>query len=220
MSKVEIDSGVEATFAGGCFWGVEEAFQELEGVVEVISGYAGGEKENPTYKEVLSGKTGHLETVRVIYDPSKISYKELLKVYWRQINPIDSGGQFLDRGSQYKTAIFYHNEEQKQISEQSKKDLEASGKFDKPIVTEILPVPTFYEAEDYHQNYYQKKASQTSKDKLEKPSDEELKKILTPIQYKVTQENETEKPFDNEYWENKKVGIVRNHKNDCRFNYF
>jgi len=223
LKEESISVKEEATFAGGCFWCMEAALQELEGVIEVISGYIGGEKENPTYEEVVAGKTGHFEAVRVVYDPSKISYEELLEVYWRQINPTDSEGQFADRGSQYKTAIFYHNEEQKMISNQSKKDLGKSGKFDKPIVTEILPVSIFYDAEEYHQDYYKKRAVQykayskgsgrvdyiqeTWGDEFVKPSDEELKKILTEIQYSVTQKDRTEKPFDNEYWDNKEEGI-------------
>ena len=149
-----------ATFAGGCFWCMEAAFQETKGVTSVVSGYSGGKEENPTYKEVLTGKTGHLETVEVRYDPSKISYEKLIDIFWRQIDPTDTGGQFVDRGAQYKTAIFYHNESQKKAAEKSKKELEDSGKFDKPIATEILSVSTFYKAEEYHQDYYKKRILQ------------------------------------------------------------
>ena len=152
MGQLEI-----ATFAGGCFWCMEPAFHEKEGVVDVVSGYAGGKEENPTYEEVSSGKTGHLEAINVTYDPSKISYKELLDIFWRQINPTDADGQFADRGPQYKTAIFYHGEEQKNLAEQSKKKLGKSGKFKNPIATKVIPFSTFYKAEEYHQDYYKRR---------------------------------------------------------------
>ena len=145
-----------ATFAGGCFWCVEESFEDLDGVIEAISGYTGGFVENPTYEQVCSGNTGHYEAVQVIYDPDKISYEELLKFFWKTIDPTDPEGQFADRGIQYKTAIFYHNEEQKRIAEESKRKLEQSGLFDKPIATEIKPATKFYKAEDYHQDFYKK----------------------------------------------------------------
>lgn len=143
----------EATFAGGCFWCVEAKLEGLDGVAEVVSGYTGGHVENPTYGQVCSGKTGHLEAVLVRYDPDVVSYEELLNAFWRSIDPTDVGGQFADRGEQYTTAIFYHNEEQKRIAESSKKLLDASGLFDKPVATEIRPASTFYEAEEHHQNY-------------------------------------------------------------------
>ncbi len=156
--KGEIKMGKEvlekAAFAGGCFWCIESAFDELEGVKEAVSGYTGGKTKNPTYAEVCTGKTGHFEAVQVTFDSNKITYKELVEIFWQQIDPTDPTGQFADRGSQYKTAIFYHNEEQKKIAEESKKKLEKSGKFDKPIVTEIKEASEFYPAEDYHQNYY------------------------------------------------------------------
>ena len=145
-----------ATFAGGCFWCIEEAFESLDGVVEAISGYTGGFVENPTYEQVCSGNTGHYEAVQVIFDPQKITYEELLDFFWKNIDPTDEGGQFADRGNQYKTAIFYHNEEQKKIAQKSKEKLEKSGLFDNPIVTEIKPASKFYKAEDYHQDFYKK----------------------------------------------------------------
>jgi peptide methionine sulfoxide reductase msrA/msrB len=150
-------AGLEkATFAGGCFWCMTPPFERLEGVKKVISGYTGGHKENPTYEEVSSGKTGHLEAVQVIYDPSRISYEKLLDVFWMQIDPTDAGGQFVDRGPQYRTAIFYHTPEQKAFAERSKEELQKSGRFGKAIVTAILPAVTFYPAEEYHQDYERK----------------------------------------------------------------
>jgi len=145
-----------ATFAGGCFWCMEPPFEKLKGVIKVISGYTGGSKENPTYEEVSSGKSGHIEAIQISYDPSQLSYSQLLEVFWQNVDPTDDGGQFVDRGSQYKTAIFYHNEEQKALAEESKKQLETSGRFKKPIVTEIRAFQKFYPAEEYHQNYYKK----------------------------------------------------------------
>jgi peptide methionine sulfoxide reductase msrA/msrB len=225
----------KATFAGGCFWCMESPFEKLHGVKEVISGYTGGHKKTPTYKEVSSGTTGHLESVEITFDPSVISYDNLLDVFWRQIDPTDAGGQFVDRGGQYRSAIFYHSAEQKRLAEMSKRKLAASGIFHKPIVTEILPATTFYKAEDYHQDYYKKNPlrykfyrfssgrdqflEKTWKDKtfetlppegkkgFIKPSKAELRKKLTPLQYEVTQEEGTEPAYDNAYWDNKKEGI-------------
>jgi len=148
---------MKATFAGGCFWCMQPPFQQTEGVVEAVAGYAGGKKVNPSYEEVSGGSTGHLESVQVTYDPGKVSYEKLLDVFWMQIDPTDTEGQFADKGSQYRTAIFYHDEEQKRIAEDSKKRLNESGKFKKPVITEIRPFTTFYPAEEYHQNYAQKK---------------------------------------------------------------
>ncbi len=142
------------TFAGGCFWCVEADFEKIEGVSEAISGYAGGDEVNPTYKQVSSGRTGHTEAVQVIFDPAKVSYSALLDVFWKHVDPTDEGGQFVDRGAQYRSGIFYHDETQKQIAEKSKEQLAASGVFDKPIVTEISPLEKFYRAEEYHQDYY------------------------------------------------------------------
>ncbi|UCD86090.1 MAG: peptide-methionine (R)-S-oxide reductase MsrB [Deltaproteobacteria bacterium] len=233
-----INSAAEArtaTFAGGCFWCMEAPFQDLEGVLEVTSGYMGGKLANPTYERVSSGKTGHREVVQITYDPAKVSYGQLLEVFWRQIDPTDDGGQFADRGSQYRTAIFYHDREQKALAEKSRKELGRSGRFPGPIATEIIKATEFYPAEDYHQDYYRtspakykryqkgsgrqdylermwkgedkKDAEGKGREGFVKPGEEELKKKLSPQQYKVTQECGTEQAFHNEYWDNKKEGI-------------
>lgn len=148
----------KVTLAGGCFWCMEAPFENLPGVKSVVSGYSGGLKENPSYEQVSSGTTGHKEVVQVTFDPKKTSLQEILKVFWRQIDPTDSGGQFVDRGNQYTSAIFVANESQKAAAEQSKGELEKSGKFTKAVVTEILPLKAFYPAEDYHQDYYKRTA--------------------------------------------------------------
>ncbi|MTI82918.1 MAG: peptide-methionine (S)-S-oxide reductase MsrA [Firmicutes bacterium] len=146
-----------ATFAGGCFWCMIAPFANMPGVDKVISGYTGGYKENPTYEEVCSGTTGHYEAIQITFKPSICPYDRLLGVYWRQIDPTDEGGQFQDRGASYRTAIFYHSESQKQKAEASKKALEESSRFRRPIVTDILPAKYFYPAEEEHQSYHQKK---------------------------------------------------------------
>jgi glutaredoxin-like YruB-family protein len=146
----------KATFAGGCFWCMQPPFQQTEGVIEAVAGYTGGTKENPSYEEVSTGRTGHLEAVQVTYDPAKVMYEKLLEVFWSQIDPTDPEGQFADKGSQYRTAIFYHDEEQHKAAELSKKNLDTSGKFSRPVATEIRPFITFYKAEEYHQNYAEK----------------------------------------------------------------
>jgi len=224
----------KATFAGGCFWCTEADFEKLPGVIKVVSGYAGGNKENPSYAEVSSGKTGHLEAVQIYYDPSKITYEGLLNFFWKHVDPTDSGGQFVDRGAQYRSAIFYHDEEQKKLAERSKEVLKQSGKLNQPVVTEIIPFTKFYEAEEYHQDYYKKHSLKYSyyrygsgRDQFlekvwgiemetqipkkgktyQKPDDVSLRKKLSPLQYEVTQRNGTEPPFQNEYWDNKREGI-------------
>ncbi len=146
----------KATFAGGCFWCMEEAFENVEGVVSVVSGYAGGQVENPTYEEVSAGGTGHTESIEVTYDPSKVTYEDLLDVFWRNVDPTTPNAQFCDHGSQYRTAIFYHNETQKQLIDESRERLDASKTFPESIVTEVLPASAFYIAEDYHQDFYTK----------------------------------------------------------------
>lgn len=234
VMQKEDETSKKATFAGGCFWCTEADFEKLPGVVKVLSGYTGGSKENPTYEEVSSGGTGHVEAIQVYYDPSKIPYGELLDFFWRHIDPTDQGGQFVDRGPQYRSAIFYHDEEQKRLAEESREALDKSGRFRKPVVTEIIKFFKFYEAEEYHQNYYKKhhlkysyyrhgsgrdqflskvwgQDEETPKVKKEgtykKPDDATLKNKLSPLQYKVTQEDGTEPPFQNEYWDNKREGI-------------
>ena len=156
-AEKELKSPTEkATFAGGCFWCSDAAFRSLPGVIDVVAGYCGGSKENPTYEEVSTGTTGHYEAVQITFDPAKITYEKLLEVFWKNVDPTDAGGQFADRGTQYRTAIFYHSELQKIAAEKSKEDLERSGKFKKPIVTMIIEFKSFYSAEDYHQNYSEK----------------------------------------------------------------
>jgi len=209
-----------ATFAGGCFWCMVEPFDERPGVIEIVSGYTGGEVENPTYEQVSSNTTGHVEAVQIAYDPEIMSYEQLVETFWQQIDPTDPGGQFNDRGESYETAIFYHNEEQRNIAEASKQKLEESKKFSKPIVTSILPAKPFYAAEEEHQDYYKKQSfhyrlykkgsgrEDFIKENWQKPVNKaDLKDKLTPIQYHVTQENGTERPYQNEYWDNEQEGI-------------
>jgi peptide methionine sulfoxide reductase msrA/msrB len=210
----------QATFAGGCFWCMVSPFDEQPGIIEVVSGYTGGYTKNPTYEEVCSNTTGHYEAVQITFDPEIFSFRKLLELFWQQIDPTDAGGQFNDRGLSYRTAIFYHNDIQKEQADISKNELEKSGRFQKPIVTEILPASTFYRAEEKHQGYYKKNPfhynlykegsgrSRFIRDNWKnRKSDEELRKELTPIQYEVTRKNATEPPFSNEFWNHSEDGI-------------
>ncbi|MZP30681.1 peptide-methionine (R)-S-oxide reductase MsrB [Heliobacterium undosum] len=259
MEKAATEGRYElATFAGGCFWCMVTPFEEMDGIIRVVSGYTGGKTENPTYEEVCSERTGHYEAVQITFDPAVFSYEKLLDIYWQQIDPTDPGGQFHDRGSSYRTAIFVHSEAQREKAEASKRALEAKGIFDKPVVTPILPAGPFYPAEAYHQDYHKKNPvryglyrlgsgrdafiarhwkkhnpetvkqekapskndrsenGQSLKGQSERhPSKEQrwkkdrsdLRERLTPMQYEVTQNNATEPPFRNEFWDHKGKGI-------------
>ncbi len=221
-----------ATVAGGCFWCVESDLEKLPGVLKVVSGYTGGTGANPTYEDY--GKKGHVEAVQVFYDPAKITYEKILDAFFRHIDPTDAGGQFGDRGPYYRSVIFYHDEEQKRLAEKSREALGKSGRFDRPIVTEILKFTKFYEAEEYHQDYSKKNPlgyndyrQGSGRDAflekvwkpescplpppaakaVRKPDEQTLRKKLTSLQYEVTQKDGTEPAFQNEYWDNKKEGI-------------
>lgn len=209
-----------ATFAGGCFWCMVSPFEEMPGIIKVVSGYTGGHKENPTYQEVCSETTGHYEAVQITYESTLFPYEKLLQLYWSQIDPTDPGGQFHDRGSSYRTAIFYHNEEQEEKAQLSKDELEKSGRFAKPIVTQILPASVFYAAEEYHQGYHKKnplhykgyRKGSGREDFIEdnwqqKKDAKKLKEELTSLQYEVTQNNGTEPAFNNEFWDHKEEGL-------------
>jgi len=209
-----------ATLAGGCFWCVESAFDDQPGIYEAVSGYTGGPEVNPTYSDVSAGRTGHVEAVRVRFDAERIGYSELLDIFWRQIDPTDDGGQFADRGSQYRTGIFVHDEEQRAQAERSKQALIDSGRFKEPIVVPIRDAAAFYVAEGYHQDYHKKNPEHYKRYRygsgrtpyLEKvwgdeSAKDDLRSRLTPLQYHVTQEAGTESAYSNEYWDNKQPGI-------------
>ena len=227
-----------ATFAGGCFWCVEADFDKVPGVVKTVSGYTGGKVENPTYKQVSSGRTGHREAVQVSYDPAVITYEGLLAAFWRMIDPTDDGGQFVDRGPQYTTAIYYHTDAQRAAAEKSRAALMAGGRFDRPVVTPILPAGEFYRAEDDHQDFHTRSPlrytfyrHRSGRDQFlgktwgkelkvdfsafrpasahayTRPPVAELKKRLTPLQFSVTQLEDTEPPFKNAYWNENREGI-------------
>ena len=220
-----------ATLGGGCFWCMEPPFEKLPGVYSVVSGYSGGPEKNPTYQAVSSGATGHTEVVQVKYDPTRIRYDEILQVYWMSMNPTDLGGQFADRGTQYRPEIFVHTTEQRAIAKASKKALQDSNRFSDPIVVPITKFASFYPAEEYHQDFYIKSPAryygyrkgsgreaflkQTWGEALNnplgrpysKPSEETLRAQLTELQFRVTQNEGTERPFQNEFWDNKKAGL-------------
>lgn len=257
-SKLSIEMPFDlqiATFAGGCFWCIEAGFEELPGVRDAISGYTGGHTDDPGYRQVARGGTGHTEAVQVFYDPDIISYNDLLEGFWRQFDPTDGDGSFADRGSQYRPAIFYNNDQEKMQVEKSIEKLAESGRYEKPIAVEVSPLDVFYEAENYHQDYYKKnpirynfyrynsgrdqylekvwgddlkfvlnneettvdsskmsetrKGSETMgmKKKYIKPDDSILRKRLTDMQYRVTQQEGTEPAFRNNYHDSKKAGI-------------
>ena len=211
----------KAIFAGGCFWCMVKPFDSFDGVLKVVSGYTGGHVENPSYEDVLKGDTGHLEAVEITYDESIVSYNELLEAFFMSIDPTDDGGQFHDRGESYKTAIFYLDENQKKQAEDYIKELENRKIFRGEIVTKVIKASKFYEAEGYHQNYYKKNSFRykmyykgsgreeflENTWKLSDKKKDEYKRILTPLQYYVTQENGTEPPFNNEYDKNFEEGI-------------
>jgi peptide methionine sulfoxide reductase msrA/msrB len=232
MAKQDETTNVNiATLAGGCFWCVESDMEKLPGVTKVISGYAGGSGENPTYETYA--EMGYIEAVQVYYNPKILTYEQLLDYFWRHIDPTDGGGQFIDRGPQYRSAIFYQNDEQRQIAEKSKQTLIKSKRLSRPVVTEILKLTKFYPAEDYHQGYHKKNPLRykyyrsgsgrdqtvkklwgddqglpaSGKSEFKKPDDATLRKKLSKMQYEVSQKNGTEPAFHNEYWDNKKEGI-------------
>lgn len=235
-----------ATLAGGCFWCTESDLEKLNGVISVVSGYAGGSLENPTYKQVSSGKSGHIEVIQVTFDPQVVSYENVLDHFFRHIDPTDDQGSFVDRGPQYRPAIFYHNSEQKQTAQRFMQEIDALGIFKKPLKTELIQYSQFWPAEEYHQDFYKKSKvrytyyrhasgrdqyldtifgkdrnehSKTLRQLIEaqkmqnnvkvytKPSNEKIRAKLTDLQYYVTQEEGTERAFNNEYWDNKADGI-------------
>lgn len=226
----------EAYFAGGCFWCIETKFEKIPGVHEAVSGYSGGDVENPSYEQVCTGTTGHREAVKVVYDPDSVSYAQLVESFWTMFDPTDSGGSFADRGPQYTSAILYQTEEERGIAEQSRQKLNQSGRFDRPVATAVEPLKNFYPAEEGHQDYsrknpchYESYSSLSGRESFisrhwshkgqpensapqewqeySKPAPEALQARLSDLQFKVTQKNGTEPAFLNEYWDNKNDGI-------------
>jgi peptide methionine sulfoxide reductase msrA/msrB len=232
-TEQELQNYPFAVFAGGCFWCTEADFKKMNGVIEVVSGYSGGHLENPSYEDVVSETSGHREAVKVFYDPNKINFEKLVQHFLSHIDPTDSFGQFYDRGESYTPAIFYLNDEQKTMAEKTINQLNEAKIFDKPVAVKILPYSNFYVAENYHQNYSENNTvrycayrnasgrddfiksvwgnktwvDNVSTEKYIRPSDDEIKNKLTRLQYEVTQDEKTEKPFDNEYWNNHEDGI-------------
>lgn len=203
-----------AVFAGGCFWCMEPPYAKITGVEKVLPGYTGGHTESPTYEQVCAGGTGHFEAVEVTYDPTSVAFEQLLDVFWRQIDPTDAFGQFADRGRQYQTAIFYHDDEEKRIAEDSLRRVQRL--FDKPLRTQILPASVFYPAEGGHCEYYKKNPAHYARYKAGSGREayihgmwgrEALAQRLSPMQFSVTQDNATEPPFRNDYWNNHEPGL-------------
>lgn len=238
FSSIAMAAPQQATFAGGCFWCLESPFEKMHGVSAAVSGYMGGSQADATYAQVAAGRTDHLEVVQVEYDDSIVTYEALLETFWRQVDPTDAGGQFVDRGPHYRTAIFAHTPEQKALALESVRRLNAAAIFDAPIVTEIRDAMPFYVAEDYHQDYYKTNTlkynfyrfrsgrdqfldsvwkgrddfrifaeSKPKMARFNKPPVEEIRQKLTPEQYRITQEDGTEPPFNNAYWNLKEDGI-------------
>ena len=237
LNASESRPSAEAYFAGGCFWCIEAKFEKIPGVLEAISGYSGGRVQNPSYEQVCSGSTGHREAVKVVYDPDLVSYARLVEAFWTMHDPTDAGGSFADRGYQYSSAIFYQTEEERRIAEESRRKLDSSGRYERPVATAIEPLTNFYPAEEWHQDYYRKNPlryesysslsgrethiaqywgrSTGDKEHMKpkkwsefvKPEDKDLRSRLSELQFKVTQLNATEPAFLNEYWDNTKEGI-------------
>ena len=243
--SIASDNYQEATFAGGCFWCVESDLEKLDSVISAVSGFSGGKIKNPSYKQVSSGATNHIEVVKITFNPTEISYIDLLDYFLRHIDPTDNQGSFVDRGVQYRPAIFYHNETQKNIAKKLLSAVDKANVFKKPLKIELIEFSSFYPAEDYHQDYYKKSSVKYNyyryrsgrdqyldkifgKDRIKnpvslqelsnlkpaqkkvvykKPTDAQIKKKLTNLQYNVTQKESTEEPFNNKYWQNKDEGI-------------